>query len=419
MGFLKNRQIDQEEMWFSAPFAGAVCAGCVADEALSHFVAGNLDSTECSFCGRSGESAVAADTDTVLTYVSECLKREWSRAIDEYLHDAESGTGYAGPCYATDEVLDSEGPVFANEAFEKFVHEAFRDTQWAPKDYAAINEGEALRFGWTGLAETVKHRQRFFFSLVAEPEDDGPGAEVPRGRAMLDQLGELILKYGLVRKIPRDRCIYRCRTHKSNERPTTAGELGPPPPAKALQSRMSPAGIPMLYAADETNTTLAETIDEEHPDAEAATIATFKLRKDCLVVDLRDLPLVPSMFQSGIETTDRRYELGFLHGFCLDLSGPVARDGREHIDYVPTQVVAEYLRFVFRDGDGQQIQGVAWESSKLPGTHNVVLFIDASQCVDAGGRGDGFSEPLVELVNSELARTRPWAAGVGSGESAS
>ncbi len=399
VGFLKNRQLEQDEMWFSAPLGEAVCTDCIADESLCEFVAGNLNSTECSFCGRYGESAVAADTDSVLVYMSECLKREWSRAIDEYLHDSESPTGYAGPCHETQEILEVDA-VFANEGFEQFVLDAFRETQWAQKDFAAISEGEALRYGWTDLAETVKYRQRFFFLLAEDEHDDGPGSEVPHGRQMLDQLGELIRKYGLVRTIPQGTSIYRCRTHKADETPTTAGELGPPPPAKALQSRMSPAGIPMLYAADEPMTTLAETIDEES-DADAATIATFKLRQDCRVVDLRELPPVPSIFDADIDTTERRHELGFLHGFRSDVSGLVKRDGRQHIEYVPTQVVAEYLRHVFEDGDGEQIQGVAWESSRVQGTRNLALFMDASQCVVAGEAGDGFSEPLVELVDSE------------------
>jgi RES domain/HEPN/RES N-terminal domain 1 len=405
VGFLKNRQLEQDEMWFSAPLCEAVCPGCIADEALRQFVTGNLNSTDCSFCGRSGESAVAADTDSVLSYMSECLKREWSRAIDEYLHDSESPTGYAGPCYETQEILEVD-EVFANEDFEEFVLEAFRETQWAQKDFAAISEGEALRYGWTDLAETVKHRQRFFFLLAEDEHDEDPGADVPRGRRMLDELGELIRKYDLIRTIPQDTLIYRCRTHKSDEMPTTAKELGPPPPAKALQSRMSPAGIPMLYAADEPRTTLAETIDEEPSDEDAATIVTFKLRQDCRVVDLRELPPVPSIFDSGIDTTQRRHELGFLHGFRRDVSGAVKRDGRQHIEYVPTQVVAEYLRYVFKDGSGEQIQGVAWGSSRVQGTRNVALFMDASQCVEAGGASDGFSEPLVELVDSEPQQTQ-------------
>lgn len=50
VGFLKNRQLEQGEQWFSAPLGEAVCPECIADEALREFVEGNLDSRECSFC---------------------------------------------------------------------------------------------------------------------------------------------------------------------------------------------------------------------------------------------------------------------------------------------------------------------------------------------------------------------------------
>jgi len=42
---------------------------------------------------------------------------------------------------------------------------------------------------------------------------------------MLDQLGELIRRHGLVRTIPEGTRIYRCRTHKSDETPATAKAL--------------------------------------------------------------------------------------------------------------------------------------------------------------------------------------------------
>jgi len=402
VGFLKNRQLEQDEAWYSAPLGYAVCPECVADAALRDFVAANVDSTECSFCERSSESQIAADTDTVLTYMSDCLKREWSRAIDEYLHDAESSTGYAGTCYGIEEVLEGEALIFANEDAERFVYEAFGETQWAPRDFAAVNPGEALRFGWADLVQTVKHDQRFFFLLNEEQRDEGPGVPIRHGRAMLEQLGELIQRYGLVRELGKGALIYRCRPHKAQERPQTAEELGAPPPEKASQSRMSPAGIAMLYAADEASTALAETIAYRRADQTSATVATFELRTACRIADLTQLPPVPSIFDPAEETTELRHELGFLHGFRRDVSGPVDHDGREHIDYVPTQVVAEYLRVAFRDEDGESIKGVAWESSKLPGTRNVVLFADARACVDAGGRADDFVEPLVELVGIEL-----------------
>jgi hypothetical protein len=61
------------------------------------------------------------------------------------------------------------------------------------------------------------------------------------------------------------------------------------------------------------------------------------------------------------------------------------KDGREHIDYVPTQVVTEYFRHVFKDGDGQPVKGILYPSARQDGGVCCVLFFEADQC---GGKPD-------------------------------
>jgi hypothetical protein len=58
-----------------------------------------------------------------------------------------------------------------------------------------------------------------------------------------------------------------------------------------------------------------------------------------------------------LEARRERAELSFLHGFARDLSAQIERDNRIHIEYVPTQVVSEYLRRVFRDANGSPLTG--------------------------------------------------------------
>jgi len=127
---------------------------------------------------------------------------------------------------------------------------------------------------------------------------------------------------------------------------STAKDLGAPPPEAAAQSRMSPAGIPMFYAADDAETALAETVDPPRTRVKAATIGTFETTDDCRIVDLRRLPAPPSYFDDSPEARALQAPLGFLHGFRHDVSARIERDGRIHVEYVPTQVVCEYLRHV-------------------------------------------------------------------------
>ena len=62
------------------------------------------------------------------------------------------------------------------------------------------------------------------------------------------------------------------------------------------------------------------------------------------MVNLTALSPIPSVFDP--EQRKYYYELVFLHEFAQDLSAPVVLDGREHIEYVPTQVITEYMRWL-------------------------------------------------------------------------
>jgi len=71
----------------------------------------------------------------------------------------------------------------------------------------------------------------------------------------------------------------------------------------------------------------------------------------------------------------------FLHGFRRDLLKPIERDGREHVEYVPTQVVTEYLRLAYRlPEEGEpRLDGLMFTSTRDGGT-NVVLFVGPDAC---------------------------------------
>ena len=53
-----------------------------------------------------------------------------------------------------------------------------------------------------------------------------------------------------------------------------------------------------------------------------------------------------------------------------------------HINYVPTQVITEYLRRAFQTDDGEPVFGLQFASSRDAAGHNVVMFLDNEHCVD-------------------------------------
>jgi len=376
-----DRQIRQWEQGYSPPRAAFVCDRHVDDYAIEALIHKHASSTSCDFCDRAGSDPFAADASLILDRISGALRRHWTDPEDVLLYDSESDSGFAGSVYDFEDVLEAEGArPFADDAFQEYVVDAFRESTWTGDDPAVLPESEARRFNWELLTETVKHEARFLFVLLEEPEDESePGYPLRLGGAMLRELGDLINRFGLVIDLPEGETLHRIRPHRPDEHPTSAGELGTPPARLTSQSRMCPAGIPMFYGATDQATARAETTT---PATEAATAATFQTTP-ARIVDLDRIPAEPSLFDLSEQATADRPALGFLAGFRYDISRPIDRDDRIHIDYVPTQVVCEYLRHLFRDSDDRPVDGLAWESAQRRGGRNIVLFVRNQLCLDA------------------------------------
>jgi hypothetical protein len=89
------------------------------------------------------------------------------------------------------------------------------------------------------------------------------------------------------------------------------------------------------------------------------------------ILDLRRLPPVPSVFSEDART--HTLTLSFLHDFSSDIMKPVARNNQVHIDYLPSQVVTEFMRdYRFSGGP---LDGVAYGSTVHERGWNVALFI--------------------------------------------
>ena len=91
-----------------------------------------------------------------------------------------------------------------------------------------------------------------------------------------------------------------------------------------------------------------------------------------MVLDLTNLPQLPSVFDES--QLRAREAILFLNDFVADICQPVLKDGREHISYVPSQVVSEYLAQVFKTPDGGQLDGIVYPSAISPGSVNLAMF---------------------------------------------
>jgi HEPN superfamily RES-like protein/RES domain-containing protein len=360
----------EEDRVFSLGPGAFICADCIGEAELQAYIEEHAVSHACSFCNRSTtDGAIAADAEEVAQYMADCIGQEYQDAANEVAYESREG-GYQADWHTTDDLFFEIGIEPTNEKAYDYLVRSLPDYAWVQQDFYRLHPLEALRFGWRGFTETIKHRTRYLFfermpASVTQDTDD------IRPEQMLRVLGRLIRKSGLVKAVPAGTLLYRVRAHRADEAPTWLSELGPPP-VKACRSanRMSPAGISMLYTAEDEATAVAETIESSMRSP--YTVATLRLDSDLRVVDFVDLPERAGIFTPNT-TRESRVGPNFINALADDLSKPIARDGIEHIEYVPTQVVTEYIRFRFRH-EKKHVHGIRHRSSVAQGGVNLALF---------------------------------------------
>ena len=393
MGAAKAWAMEQEDRGYSEA-EGAICEDCVADPALKRWVSQNLSDTDCQFCGKESDEGIAASFDEFIGVVLSGVKFDWNHPDKEGIMYVSAEGGYQAVVCDTMDVLDDYEISEDGKVIEAIIDIVGCDG-WVEREYYIGDKSQRLKWGWDYFKRVVKHKRRYVFLT---PNDDDGSQEVPPSR-MLAAIGGTVVDdlsdLDLIKKIAPETDIFRIRIGTNAF--MTGAEIGTPPAKFATQSnRMSPAGIPMFYGAFDVATARLETFDPDHHSGQILSIGTFRPTRNLRVLDLADLPEVPSVFED--EGHHRIHPLRFLHAFARDIAKPINRDGREHIEYVPTQIVTEYFRHVFRDADNLAIDGIIYRSSRDGGTRALVLFCENQQCSAVEG-GPVYLEQLLNLTN--------------------
>ncbi|MFI6494565.1 HEPN-associated N-terminal domain-containing protein [Streptomyces sp. NPDC050564] len=354
-----------------------VCADCVNDRHLADEVKAAADTDQmCDFC----EAAPAAELDVLLKAFFDGLRTEYAYAGDEGAYF--EGELVATPSWSGPELVDDYAHVFTNDQLQAAVRDAALDHTWIERDFAALRHDEALRDGWKRFCHQVKFRTRHVFWLTENsPDEEFLGAgEIPAA-AILHEVGQLIPQVGLLRELPAGHRLWRARTHSASDLCWHARHLGTPLPEQAVRpNRMSPAGIPLFYGASCPRTAVQEVTRHATDATPLITYAAFETTRPCTVVDFTRLIPEPSIFHPHHDARLRR-GVRFLYDFVKELSAN--SDGLEHLEYVPTQIVTEYLLRVF--SSSHPVEGLIFTSSAdsvAGGGTCTVLDVPQSRCLD-------------------------------------
>ena len=389
MGMAKRLLDEAMERGYALPEKSFVCGDCVSNTFLQQELNSAATGVSCDYCGRDG----AAPIEVLLEAISEAAFSGFTDPVHELPYDSGEG-GYLGQILEAWEVMEDVGEWTKNAQLAEDIELAFSDHDWCREDYFRLHERQRLDAAWRGFATQIKYRTRYLFLQESDGDDDLDNV-TPPGRMLKEVEG---LLSPLLKALPKATTLFRVRVLEAGERASKPGELGTPPAKLAtLDNRMSPAGIPMFYSAEDEETAVVETFDANLGEARTIAIGEWRLSRDMIVLDLTDLPEIPDPF-------DRRnrwqaVRLAFIHAFVRDLTQPVDRKSGS-VDYVPTQAVAEHIRWRMRAAQRGQIHGIRYRSSQHDGGVSVVLFAQQENCgplpPEPRWRAN---EEFVELVN--------------------
>ncbi len=338
-----------------------VCSSCFSNQDLRPWIREQDGRRGCDFCGKFDSPTV--EFNKLVTYIEHCIGRYYGKAVDQLGYCSAEG-GYLGEHWNSWEMLDRIGLTLPRDhsgSLYSAIAGAMEDEPWCDFDAGALELDHALWSSWESFCQTVKHERRFFFHNSGRDDQD---SLTPA--SLLNNIAKASEALGLIVELPTGLGLWRARPDLPKGRRVGASDFGPPPLEFALQSnRMNPAGIPMLYLASTPTTALKET------RAKQAKVGLWRSIRPLRILDLRRLPPVPNIFAE--EGRTHSLTLSFLHDFANDIMKPVARNNQVHIDYLPSQVVTEFMRdYSFSAGP---LDGVAYGSTVHRRGWNVAFFL--------------------------------------------
>jgi len=345
-----------------------MCAECAVDPVLVEIV----KQGEEGICVVCGAETMTASVEELAEPVLRAYNAFVKPADEVHDPDDESDNphlvqGGKSPNVILQELLECE-PDAANVFLEELSALDWRsvkdggDDLFAPDQYGYQLEppvSDKYDRRWRAFERSVKHdgrffndRQRLYLKRLFAPLLRG---ELSGGRPPLVAIGAegSIVTTAFRAREASDK-NQRARIYEQPAR-----EMGPPPPHLRKQGRMNAAGIGVFYGSSDAQTCVAEL---RVPVGGAAIVGEFSFVRPVTILDLRQLEgsaVPPGMSWLQDDFAEQYTYATFMRRLHDLIRRPVLPDA-ESIDYLPTQIIAEYLASL----DEPRIDGLLFTSSQ-------------------------------------------------------
>jgi hypothetical protein len=356
-----------------------VCADCIEDCALQKVVREHAISEECDYCMRRAKKPIACELSDVIERIQWAIDQDYNDPNEELPWDEGS---YCGTVIDGPEILAEIDFCIENTQLLDDISAAFGDDAFCKRDYYAASDEDTFGCAWRRFKEVVQHQRRYTFWTTEDKGDYDDPSHGITASGLLRILGGYIDFLSPTCTLPVGTEIWRVRDFPKNDpKVNDPREYTSPPIDKALQAnRLSPPGISMFYGANDSATAFAETIDPKKMVDRVACAARFSTVIAMTVLDLTAIPRPESYFSSNWDR-EKRGARFFLQAFADTLSKPIARDHMYHLEYVPTQVFTEFIRYELKTDCAGQLHGIKYKSSRKMGGTCYVIFADQDACL--------------------------------------
>lgn len=366
-----------------------ICSDCIGEPYLKATIEARAEMATCSYCENEGPTETIEDLADRVELAFESHYRRTSTEPDDFEHmmlrDRESSYEWYRHGDPVVDVIAEAAEIELEPAediraiLDERTSSHNPDDAWEEPPFdseahyepARLSDAE-LQMEWDDFERSLKTEARYFSrsaeKILAATFHGIDGLHDRSGRPALVEAGP---------GKPID-ALFRARVFQSDEKLEAAlrqpeKELGPPPSAIAPGLRMNSRGISVFYGTNTPATALAEV---RPPVGSQVVIGKFSLLRPLRLLDLtvlRDIYVTGSDFDP--EFIGRRKHAMFLEHLSHRITMPIMPDD-EAIEYLPTQVIADYLASM----DAPSIDGIIYPSAQAnSGQINIVLFHKAAR----------------------------------------
>ncbi len=373
-----------------------ICCNCIEEEFIQSQIHIYGTKKKCSYCGRVRKVLDFNEVIDIITEGIEFLYDDPANGLG--FVDGEYVTGNMSLYHTYDLVMDKLG-MGGSRCFQDIV-DYLPNQLWCKKEFYGFDSAEEKIYTWEHFVDQIKHKTRYFF--VKEKVNKRATTPYKRPYYILDEFVNSVKKYNLINTLNKGDIIFRARKNSKGKKYETPEELGTPKPEYCIRpNRMSPAGIPMFYGSKTEETCIAELGNNKG----IYTVGKWRVKKNLKVLNLTKLfkfsidtnqyyyPDFPSIFDNSRRHDYFDYQ--FILRFASDLSSKIEKEETGNIDYVPTQVVAEYLRRV-AIFNKKNLDGICFYSS-IDGGINYTLFVEHEECIKH--KIKGLYKQKIELIS--------------------